>query len=79
MTSLPESGELRSVATRIGQVGELSFGALAIVTPSEALYGMLRIFAVFSEPYFAAARGCGARAAPAAWLETVTARPDTGG
>jgi hypothetical protein len=54
MTSLPESDQLRSVAKRIARPDGSTFGALAIVTQSDALYGMLRIFEVFAEPYFTA-------------------------
>ena len=56
ITSLPESDQLRSVAERIGRVQNLVFGACAIVTHDDALYGMLRIFEVFTEPFFSATR-----------------------
>jgi hypothetical protein len=54
MTSLPESDQLRSVAKRIARPDGSTFSALAIVTQSDVLYGMLRMFEVFAEPYFSA-------------------------
>jgi hypothetical protein len=53
ITSLPNRNKLRSVAERIAELRNLSFGACAIVTVSETLFGMMRMFEVFSEKSFA--------------------------
>jgi hypothetical protein len=68
LTTLPESGQLREAASRIGRVEKLAFAAIAIVTASEALFGMLRMFEVFSERFFSATRVFRERAEADAWL-----------
>lgn len=73
ITSLPESSQLRSVAERIGRVQNLTFGACAIVTHDDALYGMLRIFEVFTEPFFSATRVFRDLPSAEAWLRQAQA------
>ena len=52
-TTIPKSEELRVVTAEIASVrGRVQFGACAIVAPRDALYGMLRVFQVFSEEVF---------------------------
>ena len=52
-TSVPEKENLRQVIEAIGKIrGRVHFGALAIVATNTALFGMLRMFEVFAEPYF---------------------------
>jgi len=51
--TVPKSEELRVVTAEIASVrGRVQFGACAIVAPRDALYGMLRVFQVFSEEVF---------------------------
>jgi len=57
MTSLPNSNQLRSAAERIGQLrSKVSWGICAIVANSEVLFGMIRMFEVYAEDFFAATR-----------------------
>lgn len=57
MTSLPETQELRGVNCDLRQVqGSLHFGACAIVTCNDALFGMMRMFQVLAEEYFVVTR-----------------------
>jgi hypothetical protein len=52
-TSLPESEEIRIVAYEVSRVRErVEFGTCAVVVCSDALYGMLRMFQVFTEALF---------------------------
>ena len=52
-TSLPESQEMRIVAYEISRVRErVAFGTCAVVACSDALFGMLRMFQVFTEELF---------------------------
>ena len=52
MESLPESGQMRGVATEIEQLrARVEFDAFAIVTDRDALYGMVRMFQVFAEGF----------------------------
>lgn len=52
-TSLPKSDEIRIVAYEISRVRErVEFGTCAVVACSDALYGMLRMFQVFTETLF---------------------------
>ena len=49
-TSLPESQELRIVAYQMSRVRErVEFGTCAVVAYENALFGMLRMFQVFTE------------------------------
>ena len=57
MTLLPGSNELRSAAERIGQLrSKVLWGVCAIVTNSDAMFGMIRMFEVYAEDFFAATR-----------------------
>jgi hypothetical protein len=52
-SSIPENQQLRVVTSEMARVrGRVQFGACAIVAPRDALYGMLRVFQVFTEAYF---------------------------
>lgn len=51
--TLPTSDQLRGVASRIAELaGNVRFGRVAIIASRDALYGMVRVFAVFAEDYF---------------------------
>jgi hypothetical protein len=70
MTSLPETQELRGVNQDLREVrGSLQFGACAIVTCNEALFGMMRMFQVLAEEYFVATRVFEEIGEAQAWLE----------
>jgi len=54
-TSLPATSQLQSVAYEIMRIQQrVRFGLCAVVAERDALYGMLRIFAVTAEDYFQA-------------------------
>jgi len=56
-SSIPESDQLRVVTGEIARVcGRVQFGLCAIVAARDVLYGMLRMFQVFSETYFREAK-----------------------
>ncbi len=55
MTSVPESDELRTVGREIARIRQrVGFGACAIVARGDAVFGMMRVFAVLAEQYFRA-------------------------
>lgn len=52
-TSIPTKQNLQEVASEISRVrGRVQFGNCAIVACTDALFGMLRMFEVFTEKYF---------------------------
>jgi hypothetical protein len=52
-TSIPKKENLQAVAGEIKRIrGRVQFGSCAIVACTDALYGMLRMFQVFTEQYF---------------------------
>ena len=70
MTSLPETQELRGVNYDLQQVrGSLQFGACAIVTCNDALFGMMRMFQVLAQEYFEVTRVFETIREAQAWLE----------
>jgi len=75
ITSVPEVAQLRAVAERVGQVRALSFGACAIVTDSDAMFGMSRMFEVFAERHFTAMRVFRDHAGAEVWLQALRAAP----
>jgi hypothetical protein len=76
-TSLPESEEIRIVAYEISRVRErVEFGTCAVVACSDALYGMLRMFQVFTEEVFAETWVFRSLSEAEAWL---VERRDAGG
>ena len=78
VTSVPEAAQLRTVADRIGHVRALAFGACAIVTDSDAMFGMSRMFEVFAEKHFSAMHVFRDHDAAQAWLSEVRAAPAPG-
>jgi len=70
-TSIPEALQLRAVSDQIGIIRErVAFGDCAIVTRSEVLYGMLRIFEIFAGKWFRGIRVCRAREDAQTWLDS---------
>jgi hypothetical protein len=52
-TSLPDSGQMRAAANRVGRSSQiLRYRACAIVVDRDALYGMIRMFEVFADKHF---------------------------
>ena len=52
-TSIPETANLRDITWEISRIRDrVQFGTCAIVACTDALFGMLRIFEVFTEQYF---------------------------
>jgi hypothetical protein len=57
MTSTPESHQVRAAANEVVELkGRVRWGACAIVTSTDMLYGMSRVFAVFSQDAFGESR-----------------------
>jgi len=69
MTSVPESDQLRAVGREIARIREkVGFGACAIVARGDAIFGMMRVFAVLAEQYFRAIRVFRGDAEAEQWL-----------
>jgi AcrR family transcriptional regulator len=75
-TTVPKVAELRAVAERIGRVRALSFGACAIVTDSDVMFGMSRMFEVFTEKHFAAMRVFRDHVEAEVWLHSMREAPE---
>ena len=68
--TLPQSEELRIVSRAIARVRErVEFGACAVVAVRDALFGMLRMFQVFTEDLFCALEVFRSLPEAEAWLE----------
>ena len=71
MTNAPERDQLRGVAGEVGDLRKhIQWGALAIVAPSDLLFGMSRVFGIFAEGYFAHTGVFRAHAEAERWLDT---------
>jgi hypothetical protein len=52
-TSIPKTEYLREITAEIRRIRyRVEFGVCAVVAPGNALFGMLRMFEVFTEDYF---------------------------
>jgi hypothetical protein len=70
MTTLPASGQLRTVVSDIASLRpQLQFGICAIVASRPPLFGMARMFEVFAEQYFSVTRVFTSETEAVAWLE----------
>jgi hypothetical protein len=68
-TSLPFGFQIAAVADQLRKVRQtVRFNACAVLTQSDALYGMMRVFQVMTEPYFQALRVFRDRAEAETWL-----------
>lgn len=77
-TSIPESAELRGITLGLERLTKkVRWGAFAIVATSDVLFGMSRMFGVFSEPLFAQVNVFRDRESAARWLASV--RPPESG
>jgi len=71
-TSLPETQDLREVKYQLYKfLPSVRFGACAIVVCDEALFGMMRMFGVFTAEYFDVTEVFRAINDAEAWLATV--------
>jgi hypothetical protein len=69
--SLPESKQLRVVNSHIAAIrAKVEFGMCAIVANRDAMFGMMRMFAVFAEENFRAIRVFRETAEAEKWLST---------
>lgn len=68
-TSLPFTAEITAVAQEINRVkNKVRFGACAVVASSDALFGMIRMFAVLAGAYFTEIRVFRVASEAEAWL-----------
>jgi len=68
-TSVPTRYNLEDVTSEIRRIRpKIQFGACAIVANTDVLFGMLRMFEVFTERYFRASRVFRTRDEAEAWL-----------
>jgi hypothetical protein len=70
MANAPERDQLRSVAGEVKDLTpKLRWGAIAIVAPTDLLFGMSRMFGIFSEGHFANTGVFRTSAEAERWLE----------
>ena len=69
VSSLPESRQLQSVAFEIRRIRDkVQFGMCAVIAPTDALFGMLRVFEVMAQDYFLAIAVLRSSSEAEAWL-----------
>ena len=69
ITSLPATGQISGVAREIARIKEkVRFNICAVVAPTDAIFGMLRMFEVMAKPYFSEIRVFRVAADAEAWL-----------
>jgi hypothetical protein len=69
--SLPETDQLRIVNLHVAKIRrKVEFGMCAIVANRDAMFGMMRMFAVFAEKHFRAIRVFRETAEAEEWLTT---------
>lgn len=77
--SLPESSQLRAVGVAVSAIRQkVQFGVCAIVAPSDAMFGMMRVFEVRAGDYFGAIRVFRKTAEAEIWVALQQAGPDPG-
>ena len=70
ITSAPESSQLRVVTREVAAVRKkVEFGMCAIIASRDIVFGMMRVFAVFAEPFFRAIRVFREVGEAKAWLD----------
>jgi hypothetical protein len=69
VTSIPETGEVRKIAVRIGPPSPLKFGVCAIVAQDPLAVGTAKLFAVFAREHFRATAVVPTIAAANEWLQ----------
>ena len=76
ITSLPNVGQIRSAADRAGSAARtVTFGAIAIVANTEDLFGVARLFEMFTRRIFTRSRVFATLEEADAWLESPDAAP----
>src|SRR5262249_42597779 len=71
ITSLPNVGQIRSAAERAGDASrKVRFGALAVVAQNEELFGVARLFEMFTQRVFTRSRVFATFEEADAWLES---------
>ena len=76
--SLPESSQLKIVSSRISAIrSKVEFRVCAIVANRDAMFGMMRMFAVFAEDNFRAVRVFRQTAEAEEWLSTQQGMDET--
>lgn len=76
--TVPSSDELRNVALAIGAIRrKVEFGFCALVASTNVLFGMMRMFEVFTEKYFQETRAFRTLPEAEAWL--ASKRPASAG
>ena len=76
---LPNSSQIGAVGTALSAVRKkVELGACAIIAPSDAMFGMMRIFEVQAGDYFEATRVFRKSADAEAWLASQPAEAETG-
>ncbi len=74
--SLPDPGQMPAVIGQLKRVsGRVRFGACAIVTDRDALFGMMRMFEAMGEEYFRVTRTFRTAGEAEAWLASLQAPP----
>ena len=76
VTSLPNVGQIRSAADRVGEAARrVRFGAIATVVDSEDLFGVARLFQMFTQRIFTRSAVFPTREAAQSWLDAPEATP----
>ena len=76
VTSIPNVGQIRTAADRAGDAARrVRFGALAIVAHNEDLFGVARLFEMFTRRVFTRSRVFATLQEADAWLESPDAAP----
>jgi hypothetical protein len=71
LTSPPDSAQIREVAAETGRMREVvRWGALAVVAPTDVLFGMSRMLEVMAETHFESTRVFRELAPAEAWLRS---------
>lgn len=75
MVSLPDKGQLQSVAAELGRLWPtVTWGAFAMVADRDVLYGMIRMLQVFADDEFEVSSVFREREAAELWLASRPAR-----
>ncbi|HEY1252302.1 MAG TPA: hypothetical protein VGH97_14050 [Thermoanaerobaculia bacterium] len=76
ITSIPNVGQIQSAAHRAGNAAKkVRFGALAVVAQNEELFGIARLFEMFTQRVFTRSRVFADVQEAEAWLESPDAGP----
>jgi len=71
ITSMPVTGEIHAAAREISKTrNKVQFKICVVVAPSDAIYGMMRMFSVVAELYFTSVRVFRTAEEGEEWLES---------